>query len=68
MKREEVPNPGSDEAVAMGCICPVMDNCYGRGYLVAGSGSFCIRTNCPIHGRKRNATKSVDEETPMGKD
>jgi hypothetical protein len=25
------PNPGSDEAIAMGCKCPVLDNGHGRG-------------------------------------
>lgn len=24
------PNPGSDEAIAMGCKCPVMDNNHGK--------------------------------------
>lgn len=24
------PNPGSDEAVAMGCRCAVLDNGHGR--------------------------------------
>ena len=26
-------NPGSDDAIAAGCTCPVMDNGRGRGYL-----------------------------------
>lgn len=30
-KRE--PNPGSDEAIASGCTCPVIDNGHGRGYM-----------------------------------
>lgn len=41
------PNPGSEEAVEMGCICPRMDNSYGKGYL--GSDNFVIRMDCPIH-------------------
>lgn len=47
------PNPGSPEAVKMGCECPVMDNCRGRG---AGSSRdsdnpvFWINGACPIHG------------------
>ena len=26
-------NPGSDEAIAAGCTCPVIDNGHGRGYM-----------------------------------
>jgi hypothetical protein len=48
----KVPNPGSDEAIKMGCKCPVLDNCHGKGYLVPGSGSFCVSEACPIHGKQ----------------
>lgn len=27
------PNPGSDEAIAAGCRCPVLDNAHGRGWM-----------------------------------
>ena len=58
-----VPNPGSDEALAIGCKCPVMDNCHGKGYLVAGSGSFCIREDCPVHGKAaQDEDKTKTEE------
>ena len=30
------PNPGSKEAQVLGCVCPVLDNSYGRGYLGNG--------------------------------
>lgn len=43
---ESVPSPGSEEAVDMGCSCPVMDNRYGRGGLVG----YWISAECPIHG------------------
>ena len=39
------PNPGSDEAIALGCTCPVLDNGHGRG-----SGPFWITVDCPLHG------------------
>ena len=45
-----VPNPGSDAAIKMGCTCPVLDNCHGRGELL-GRG-FWMTTTCPIHGKK----------------
>mgnify|MGYP007071648350 CR=1 FL=1 len=44
------PTPGS--AIKAGCICPVMDNAHGRGYL--GSG-FVIRDDCKLHGWKERA-------------
>ena len=44
-----VPNPGSDEAVARGCTCPVMDNARSRGRPYRGSIEFWINGDCPIH-------------------
>lgn len=44
---DDVPNPGSDEAVEQGCTCPVLDNNHGRGNRF---GSFTIRMDCPLHG------------------
>jgi hypothetical protein len=51
------PNPGSDEAVAAGCTCPVMDNARGRGIPIATDEgelqiAYWINGNCPIHGNK----------------
>jgi hypothetical protein len=48
----KMPNPGSEAARKMGCKCPVLDNCHGKGYLVPGSGSFCVSEACPIHGQE----------------
>ena len=39
-----VPNPGSNEAIELGCICPVLDNNHGRG-----SGPFWYTEGCPVH-------------------
>ena len=48
MKEETTkPNPGSKEAEAQGCTCPVIDNGYGKGcYKVDG---FIINMKCPLH-------------------
>jgi len=47
----DTPPPGSDEAVRLGCLCPVMDNHYGRGYVqIAGESSYVFNENCPLHG------------------
>lgn len=45
--------PGSPEAVADGCLCPVLDNAHGRGcgYVDAASGLpiFIFSFDCPHH-------------------
>ena len=43
-----VPDPGTDEALAAGCTCPVIDNRYGRGYL-GQAGVFVYTCGCPVH-------------------
>lgn len=47
----DLPNPGSDEAIALGCTCPVMDNARGEG-IDDGEGGrlFWKRAGCPLHG------------------
>jgi hypothetical protein len=42
------PNPGSDEAGALGCRCPVMDNNRGKWAPWPPDG-WWITGNCPIH-------------------
>lgn len=50
----DTPNPGSDEAIALGCTCPVMDN--GRGLGAYGTkGLFWYSGDCPVHGDKEKA-------------
>jgi hypothetical protein len=46
---ERKPAPGTDEALAEGCTCPVIDNSYGRGYR-GQPGIFVYSAACPIHG------------------
>lgn len=43
--------PGSEDATHLGCICPVIDNHYGRGR-PSGDGrvTFIMVENCPVHG------------------
>lgn len=44
------PNPGSAEAIRMGCKCPVFDNHYGEGFETAtGDRVFWISEECPLH-------------------
>lgn len=45
-------NPGSDEAVKLGCICPIVDNAHGKGYIPATAtepAGFIISLGCPVH-------------------
>lgn len=53
---DDKPTPGSKEAVDTGCICPVYDNHYGRGY--GGEGEkygWCVNGECPLHAIKDDA-------------
>lgn len=40
------PYPGSPEARAQGCICPVVDNEHGEGLSLT---SFLVNQGCPLH-------------------
>ena len=42
------PNPGSDEALDLGCICPVLDNGHGKGSMY-GKDVFIYTVGCPVH-------------------
>lgn len=43
--------PGSDEAIAAGCTCAVMDNCHGRGRGMDGPRfGWVVTATCPLHG------------------
>ena len=59
------PNPGSREAMALGCKCPVLDNAHGRGYLGGvkdGSGEtvFVFTVGCPVHDAGRKALEEAE--------
>ena len=58
IKKEKIPNAGSDEAIDLGCICPIMDNEYGKGYM-GMEDVFVFNTQCPLHGE---ALKEVFED------
>lgn len=45
--------PGSPEAVAMGCACPVLDNGHGKGWLGDGKQfGWVVNEDCPLHGQE----------------
>ncbi len=51
MARQDVPNPGSDAAHGLGCICPIIDNHFGDGRPGKDGPQFVIRLDCPVHGK-----------------
>ena len=52
-----IGNPGSKEAIEMGCLCPPTANNYGN------TNTFYVDQNCPIHGSK---PATDDELTRIG--
>ncbi len=46
--KKPVPNPGTAEALAKGCICPVLDNSYGKGYM-GQPGVYVYTVGCKVH-------------------
>lgn len=60
-------NPGSPEALAAGCECPILDNGHGIGAYggaISKPGSpwkkaFWINSACPLHGEPRQTPTIV---------
>jgi len=49
------PAPGSKEALALGCKCPVIDNAYGQGIPRSGrEPMFVFNAECPVHAKSFN--------------
>jgi hypothetical protein len=68
----ETPNPGSPEATAEGCICPVYDNARGLGYMggmkdVNGDTVFVMVVGCPVHSNEidddASASTAIEERS-----
>jgi hypothetical protein len=57
--RDPTPNPGSPEAYEQGCLCPILDNHYGKG---RGKNQFWINANCPLHGSPPEEESQPEEE------
>jgi len=54
--KKKLPNPGSDEAIELGCTCAVMDNGHGHGYM-GMPGLFVYSCDCPVHKPVLDAVK-----------
>ena len=59
-------NPGSDEAIAAGCKCPIMDNAHGRGaWGTQGTDDpvFIMTVGCPVHAQELSETEEEPDDT-----
>ena len=59
MAVKEFLPPGSEEAIAAGCTCPVIDNAYGKGCMGGvtddkGQTVYIFSGDCPLHGAGEN--------------
>ena len=52
----DTPTPGSKAAVALGCTCPILDNCHGEGFMMRGERVFWHNGTCPIHTDNKENT------------
>lgn len=57
--QKDIPAPGSDEAIELGCLCPRMDNGYGKGYMGI-AGQYVIVEGCPVHPMPSDAEGRAD--------
>jgi hypothetical protein len=57
----EKPNPGSDEAGALGCVCPVMDNNRGR-YSPWPPDGWWVSGSCSVHRPGWESSEGADCE------
>lgn len=53
--------PGSPEAIAAGCLCPVLDNRHGVGWFVRGQVQYWYAEDCPLHGALAETQENDDD-------
>lgn len=50
-----LPDPGSDEAMAQGCRCAVLDNAHGLGRGCDGEQfGWWVTEGCPLHDARED--------------
>ncbi len=59
----KIPNPGSKEAIDLGCICPRMDNNMGLGFWIGrkADAHFWYSSDCPLHVIETEETDEDEE-------
>lgn len=60
----ETPKPGSPEAVAMSCSCPILDNAHGKGYM-GQPGIYVYTEGCPVHDPAPNNKHLFEQRTQI---
>ena len=55
------PKPGSAEAVDLGCTCPIIDNHYGKGFIIDDMLCHYMNDDCPLHGTGQPLPHSEDD-------
>ena len=53
-----IPPPGHPDSVALGCLCPVLDNGHGKGagyYDLDGKPLHWINFECKVHVEQEDA-------------
>lgn len=61
----KIPKPGSAEAKALGCTCPITDNGHGAGR--GGNGErfgWWISGDCPLHATRPDPPAPAQEDKP----
>lgn len=63
----ERPNPGSEEAKAIGCKCPVLDNNHGRFPVAPANedfpnGQWWIASDCEVHAPDFAKYEALDDD------
>lgn len=57
---ERLPPHGAKDAINKGCTCPVIDNYYGKGFMLRGERVFWFNAGCCLHGAKEDAQISPE--------
>lgn len=58
----EAPNPGTEAAIKQGCICPVINNSYGKGWR-GQEGIFILTAGCKVHPLPDHLFKVVEKKS-----
>lgn len=53
------PNPGSDEALSAGCLCPIDNNANGRMPPYPPDG-WWITEGCPVHAPTEPRVRRIE--------
>lgn len=59
----ENPNPGSNEAIRLGCLCDIQGNKHGKGFVLGNNPPIFFKEPlCPIHGHDKYCEEEDHEK------